>query len=140
MAEGGEPHRPFSDELLEAAARIDELPADTIARLLVKAAVRLRVIQHTGAKLEHIPVAAYHLLRTISRSALPIASFHGRDDDEAAHYLLTRQLATTSEAGMLTITAAGAELGEIADERGAPVWDEPQEERQDASALMIDPT
>jgi hypothetical protein len=41
---------------------------------------------------------------------------------------------------MLTITAAGAELGEIADERGAPVWDEPQEERQDASALMIDPT
>jgi hypothetical protein len=119
MADGPEPQRPFSDDLLEAAARIDELPSDAIARLLVKAAIRLRVIQQTGVKLEHIPVRAYHLLRSISRSALPVASLHGRDEEEAVRYLLTRHLATHSATGMLTITPAGEELGEIADERQA---------------------
>lgn len=118
MADGHEPHRPFSDELLEAAARIDELPSGAIAKLLVKAAIRLRVIQQSGAKLEHIPVSAYHLLRSISRSALPIASLHGRDEKTAVQYLLTRELATRTATGMLAITPAGEELGEIADERG----------------------
>ena len=117
MPENRDPVRPFSDDLLQAAARIDELPSAEVAHLLVKAAIRLRVIQHTGAKLEHIPVSAYHMLRNVSRGSLPVSSLHGRDADEAMRYLLTRQLATTSETGMLTITPAGEELGEIADER-----------------------
>jgi hypothetical protein len=120
MTAEGAPPRAFSDDLLQAAARIDELPREEVARLLVKAAIRLRVIQQTGGRLEHIPVAAYHLLRRVSRGSIPIASLHSRDDEAAVSYLLTRQLATASPDHWLTITDTGEELGEIAKERAAP--------------------
>jgi hypothetical protein len=117
MADDVEPRRPFSDDLLQAAARIEELPPTEVARLLVKAAVRLRVIQQTGVKLEHIPVEAYHLLRSVSRAQVLASTIHGRTAEEALNFLLTRQLATVSSEGVITITASGEELGEVADER-----------------------
>ncbi len=49
MADRGDAKRPLSDRLLEAAARIEELPLEDAARLLMKAAIRLRVVQQTGA-------------------------------------------------------------------------------------------
>lgn len=108
--------RPFSDRLMEAAARIDELPSNEVARLLIRAAVRLRLAQ-SGTRVEHIPVAAYHLLRRLSREAVPTASLHGREDEALISFLLTRHLAEASPDGsMLTITAEGEELGTIADE------------------------
>src|SRR5690606_36154771 len=109
MPEEAEPLRPFSDDLLQAAARIDELPQTEVARLLVKAAVRLRGIQQTGVKLGHIPVEAHHLLRNTSRSPVLSSTIHGRTAEEALRFLLTRQLATVSGEGMITITAAGEE-------------------------------
>jgi len=103
---------------MEAAARLDEISREEIARLLMKAAVRLRVIQATGIKLEHIPVYAYHLLRRISQGPVEVATLFGRDDEGAVDYLLSRGLVTVSEDGkLLRITPAGEELGEIADER-----------------------
>ena len=108
----------FSDQLMAAAARVGELPNEEVARLLVKAAVRLRVVHETGIKLEHIPVAAYHLLRRISRGPVAAANEGGRDEEQAVDFLLSRDLIAKSEDGtVLTITAAGEELGEIADER-----------------------
>lgn len=111
--------RPLSDRLLEAAARIDELPPEDIARLLMKAAVRLRTIQHTGATLEHVPVDAYHLLRRLSQGPVGLGTLHGRDDEAAVAFLLSRGLAEEPEAGYLAPTPAGLEIGEIADERDA---------------------
>jgi hypothetical protein len=110
--------KPFSDQLMEAAARVGELPHNEVARLLMKAAIRLRVVQQTGIKLEHIPVQAYHLLRRISRG--PISAIHelGREEDDAASFLLSRDLIARSEdASQFFITPAGEELGEVADER-----------------------
>lgn len=109
--------RPLSDRLLEAATRIDELPHADLARLLMKAAVRLRTVRQT-TRLEHIPVYAYHLLRRISRGPVALATLFGQDDESALRYLLTRQLAEASADGALVcITDAGEELGEVADER-----------------------
>ena len=109
--------RPFSDELMEAAARVRELPADEIARLLMKAAIRLRIIKDAGPNLEHIPVSAYQLLRRLSREAVPVSSLHGRDDQASLAFLTSRQLVETAADGVtLTVTPAGSELGEIAAE------------------------
>jgi hypothetical protein len=110
--------KPFSAQLMEAAARVDELPHEQLASLLMKAAIRLRIIQTTGAKLEHIPVYAYHLLRRISHRPVEITTLFGREDAAAVDFLLSRDLVTKSEDGRyLKITSAGEELGEIADER-----------------------
>jgi hypothetical protein len=103
---------------MEAAARADELTREEVARLLMKAAIRLRVIRDTGIKLEHIPVYAYHLLRRISQGPVEVATLFGREDQGVMEYLLSRELVTKSEDGrLLCITPAGEELGEIADER-----------------------
>jgi hypothetical protein len=111
--------RRFSDELLEAAARVDELPREDVARLLMKAAIRLRVIQQAGAKLEHIPVAAYDLLRQLARHPIKVADLYGRPSQGALDFLISRQLAERSADGaFLMITTAGNELGEIAEEPG----------------------
>lgn len=111
--------KPFSDELMDAAARVAELPQEEVARLLMKAATRLRVVQQTGIKLEHIPVYAYHLLRRISHGPVAAETLFGREDDEAVAFLLSRGLiARSDDGGFLKITATGEELGEIADERG----------------------
>jgi hypothetical protein len=110
---------PLSAQLMEAAARVDELPHEQLARLLMKAAIRLRVIQTTGSKLEHIPVYAYHLLRRISHEPVDASTLFGREDEEAVQFLLSRDLVRKSDDGrLLEITSAGEELGEIADERG----------------------
>jgi hypothetical protein len=110
--------RPFSDQLMEAAARVNELPHDQLARLLMKAATRLRIIQATGSKLEHIPVYAYHLLRRISHERVEVLTLFAKSDEAAVAFLLSRDLVTQSADGRyLQITAAGEELGEIADER-----------------------
>ena len=117
-AGGGGTIRPLSDRLLEAAARIDELPHADTARLLMKAAIRLRAVQHTGAKLEHVPVYAYHLLRRITRGPLDATTLHGHEDAAAVTFLLSRDLIVRSaDDQILTATAAGEEIGEIADER-----------------------
>ena len=109
--------KPFSDQLLEAAARVDELSRDELAKLLMKAAIRLRVLQTVGPKLEHIPVYAYHLLRRISREPVDLSSLFGRENEEAVKFLMSRDLASKSDDGLvLKITAAGEELGEIANE------------------------
>jgi hypothetical protein len=114
--------RPLSEQLLEAAARVDEMPRDDLARLLMKAAVRLRVLADTGAPLEHVPVYAYHLLRRLSQAPVPLSILYGQDDESAVTFLHSRALATTSADGkFLTITAAGEALGEIADERQPPL-------------------
>jgi hypothetical protein len=103
--------------LLEAAARVDELSREDLARLLMKAAVRLRVIQQAGPRLEHVPVAAYELLRRLAVRPLPVAGLHARSDRTALEFLVSRQLAELSADGeFLMITMAGSELGEIADE------------------------
>jgi hypothetical protein len=108
----------FSDQLMEAAARVAELPQDEVARLLMKAAIRLRVVQQTGIKLEHIPVQAYHLLRRISRGPISAVQELGREGEEAVSFLLSRDLVVRSEDGsQFSITPAGEELGEVADER-----------------------
>ena len=109
--------KPFSDQLLEAAARVDELSRDELAKLLMKAAIRLRVLQTVGPKLEHIPVYAYHLLRRISQEPVNLATLFGRENEAAVKFLVSRDLAGKSKDGFLTITAAGEELGEIANER-----------------------
>lgn len=111
--------KPFSDQLMEAAARVDELSRDELARLLMKAAIRFRVIDTTGIKLEHIPVYAYHLLRRISLAPVEEGTLFGQEDEAAVAFLLSRGLVTKSEDGKLQITSAGNELGEIAEERGA---------------------
>lgn len=103
---------------MEAAARASELSHEEVARLLEKAATRLRVVQQTGIKLEHIPVYAYHLLRRISHGPVSAATLFGREDEEAVVFLLSRELVARSDDGnLLKITATGEELGEIADER-----------------------
>lgn len=110
--------KPFSDALMDAALRVDELPSSELARLLMKAAIRLRVIQQTGATLEHVPVHAYQLLRRIARRPINIAALFSRDDEGAIHFLLSRELIARSGDGQtFIITEAGGELGEIADER-----------------------
>lgn len=110
--------KPFSDQLMEAATRAHELPREELARLLVKAAIRLRVVQQTGIKLEHIPVYAYHFLRRISQGPVKTATRMGLEDRDAVQFLLSRDLISKSEDGsLLVITPAGEELGEIADER-----------------------
>lgn len=97
---------------------MDELSRDELARLLMKAAIRLRVIDTSGSKLEHIPVYSYHLLRRIAEAPLELDTLFGRDDEEAVTFLVSRELATRSLDGLrLEITAAGRELGEVADER-----------------------
>jgi hypothetical protein len=111
-------HKPLADVLMDAALRVDEIPAAELSRLLMKAAVRLRAIQQTGATLEHIPVHAYQLLRRIARRSVPEAALFSRDDTAALEFLLSRGLIRRSEDGQtLVITDAGGELGEIADER-----------------------
>ena len=115
---GDQRSKPFSDILMDAALRVDELPAEELSRLLMKAAIRLRVIQQAGATLEHIPVHAYQLLRRIARGSIPGAALFSRDDTAALEFLLSRGLITKSDDGQnLVITDAGGELGEIADER-----------------------
>jgi hypothetical protein len=131
-AVANEEKRPFSDRLLEAAMRIDEFSHPELAKLLMKAAVRLRVIAHTGARLEHIPVYAYNLLRQISRAPVRLATLHGREDKAAVSYLLTRRLAEMAPGDLLTITTAGEELGEIAEEQSSG-------DRGEASAGSPDP-
>jgi hypothetical protein len=117
MPDRSSPRR-FSDDLLEAAARVDELSRDDLARLLMKAAVRLRVIQQAGPRLEHVPVAAYELLRRLAERPLRLAGLHARSDRTALEYLVSRQLAELSaEVEFMMITVAGSELGEIAEER-----------------------
>ena len=104
---------------MEAAARVDELQHDDLARLLMKAAIRLRVIQASGSKLEHIPVYAYHLLRRVSHDPAEISTLFAAADEAAMAFLLSRDLVRRSDDGLyLMITSAGEELGEIADERG----------------------
>jgi hypothetical protein len=111
--------KPFSDQLMEAAARVDELSRDELARLLMKAAIRFRVMDATGIKLEHIPVYAYHLLRRTSHAPVEVATLFGQEDEGAVAFLLSRGLVTKSADGkLLQITTAGNELGEIAEERG----------------------
>jgi hypothetical protein len=108
----------LSDILMDAALRVDEVPAERLSQLLMKAAVRLRVIQQTGVKLEHIPVYAYHLLRRISRNPVAAGALHAQEDAEAVAFLISRELIRLSDDGQqLSVTAAGEELGEIADER-----------------------
>ena len=110
--------KPFSDQLMEAATRADELPREEISRLLLKAAIRLRVVQQTGIKLEHIPVYAYHFLRRVSQEPVSATAPMGLEDNEAVKFLLSRDLIAASDDGALfEITAAGEELGEIVDER-----------------------
>jgi hypothetical protein len=110
---------PLSAQLIEAAERADELPREHIAKLLMKAAIRLRVIETAGSKLEHIPVYAYHLLRRISHAPVEVSTLFGKEDEAAVAFLLSRELVTRSADGrFLRITTAGEELGEIADERG----------------------
>jgi hypothetical protein len=112
------PHKPLADILMDAALRVDEVPAAELSRLLMKAAIRLRAIQQTGATLEHIPVHAYQLLRRIARGAVSSAALFSREDAAAIAFLLSRELISRSDdGGTLMITEAGGELGEIADER-----------------------
>ena len=118
MDEGSGVPKPLSDRLLEAAARVDELPHEDLARLLLKAAIRLRAVQQTGAKLEHVPVHAYHLLRRVSRGPVETATLYGADDTAALAFLLSRDLICYLEEGrLIATTAAGEEIGEVADER-----------------------
>jgi len=113
-----EEKKPLSEVLMDAALLIDEMPPELLSQLLMKAAIRLRVIQQTGVKLEHIPVYAYHLLRRLSRSPVAAGTLHGQQDSDAVAFLVSRDLARLSDDGQtLSITAAGEELGEIADER-----------------------
>jgi hypothetical protein len=108
----------LSDMLMDAALRVDELPSAEVARLLMKAAIRLRVIQQAGAKLEHVPVYAYHLLRRIAHDEIGTATLFGQEDEAAMAFLLSREMIEIAGDGKtLIITQAGAELGEIADER-----------------------
>ena len=119
MGEGDVP-RPLSDRLLEAAARVDELPRDDLARLLMKAAIRLRAVQQTGARLEHVPVYAYHLLRRIAQAPIDKSILYGQDDRTAVAFLLSRDLIRyLDDETTIAVTPAGEEIGEIADERDA---------------------
>lgn len=110
--------RPFSDLLLEAAGRVEDIPSDELGRLLYKAAVRLRAVQVVGVRLEHIPVSAYHLLRRLAEQPIPLRGLAGRDAKAAVAFLTSRGLAE-DYGSQLVITPAGQEIGEIADERSA---------------------
>jgi hypothetical protein len=112
--------RPFSDVLLEAAGRIEEMSREELARLLYKAAVRLRAVQVVGVRLEHIPVPAYHLLRRLAEQPVSVRGLGGREVKAAVGFLTSRGLAALDDGGLqLVITPAGLEIGEIADERDA---------------------
>lgn len=120
MSAPGAPSRPFSDVLLEAAARVDELDRSELARLLMRAAIRLRLVDRVALSLEHIPVAAYHLLRRLSHGPVPVAALHGREDQGLVSFLVSRELAVLDNDGTtLEITPVGEELGSIADERSS---------------------
>lgn len=120
--------RPFSDQLMEAAGRVEDLSHDELARLLYKAAVRLRAVHVVGVRLEHVPVPAYHLLRHLAQGPVPLGSLGSRDMDTAVAFLVSRGLAEAdTDARHLAITPAGREIGEIADERGGQ---DAQEDRQ----------
>lgn len=69
-----------------------------------------------AGKREHIPVRAYHMLRSLSREAINTQSVHGFEEIGLVQFLVSRGLAVDLH-GVLTITAAGEAMGEIEDDR-----------------------
>lgn len=70
---------------------------------------------HEG-HLEHVPVRAYHVLRRLSRGAIPTDSMYGVEDRGLVDFLVSRGLAVEVDR-KLKITVAGRAIGEIEDER-----------------------
>lgn len=73
--------------------------------------------KHVASKLEHVPVASYHLLRRLDEGAIESATLHGVADQYAVRFLLSRGFAHLS-GSQLTISAKGQAVGEVRDERG----------------------
>lgn len=107
-------HESLAHKLIAAARSIGDMQPDEIAGLLLQAAIRLKAPVQSDAKLEHIPVHAYYLLRQLSQRPVTMHSLHAADDRAAVEFLLTRGLAVKSEDKlMLQETDAGQVVGEI---------------------------
>jgi hypothetical protein len=65
-----------------------------------------------SAKLEHIPDAAYDLLRRLGQGPVPISSLHGTEDESLVDFVVSRELAER-QGDNLVITAAGKDIGEM---------------------------
>lgn len=65
-----------------------------------------------GPPLEHVPVYAYHLLRSLGQGPVALRSLLGTDDEAAVFFLISRGLAARSGAD-LTITSEGRAVGEV---------------------------
>ena len=67
-------------------------------------------------RLEHVPVASYHLLRRLEEGAIETATLFGTDNGYAVKFLTSRKLAKLSGT-LLTITRSGRAIGEVTEER-----------------------
>jgi hypothetical protein len=67
----------------------------------------------TSEVLEHTPVQAYFILRRLAQSPIQVSTMHGFSDEGLVQFLLSRGLAVDKD-GVLSITAAGRAIGEIA--------------------------
>ena len=63
--------------------------------------------------LEHTPVQAYFVLRRLAQSSIETKTMHGFSDQGLVQFLISRGLAVEND-GVLSITAAGRAIGEIA--------------------------
>jgi len=62
--------------------------------------------------LEHVPVYAYHLLRSLGEGPVALRSLLGTDDEAAVFFLISRGLAARSGPDLM-ITAEGRSIGEV---------------------------
>ncbi len=61
---------------------------------------------------EHIPVYAYHLLRRLAQSPIPLRSLFGSEDEGAVFFLTSRGLAARRGSDLISL-GAGHAVGEI---------------------------
>lgn len=69
------------------------------------------------ARLEHVPVNFYHLLRQLARGPLPLRELHGVEIEAAIVFLVSRGLARRQN-GNLVITAGGRRIGQVPNDAG----------------------
>jgi hypothetical protein len=70
----------------------------------------------SAARLEHIPVYSYHLLRRLGEGPVSLATLFGTDDEGAVFFLVTRELAERIGQD-LVITRLGKNVGELSVDR-----------------------
>jgi hypothetical protein len=83
--------------------------------IVVRLTPRPRTMQ--AARLEHVPVDIYHLLRRLARGPLPLRELHGVEIEAAIGFLVSRELARR-HGGELIITPGGRRIGQVPNDSG----------------------